>query len=79
MSDNLHDLAHDFPEHKDKIHEFKISDSHFRTLFDEYHDLNKKIHRAQLRIDILSEEEEEELKKERLLLKDKLFLMLEGK
>jgi uncharacterized protein YdcH (DUF465 family) len=79
MSDNAHDLAHEFPEHKDRIHELKVSNNHFRSLFDKYHDLNKKIHRAELRIEILTEDEEELLKKERLALKDSLYAILQGK
>ncbi len=77
MSDNQHDLAHEFPEHKEKIHDLKVSDNHFRKLFDEYHDLNKRIHRSEQRIDLLSNEEEESLKVERVRIKDELFSMLE--
>ena len=76
MSDNSNDLVQDFPEYKEKIHELKISNNHFKNLFEKYHELNKVIHRAELRIDHLSEDEEEELKKERLLVKDELFVML---
>ena len=39
-----HDLLHEFPEKKDKIHELKISDSHFKKIFDEYHDIDHNIH-----------------------------------
>ena len=32
-----HDLVHEFPEHKDAIHDKKMNDAHFAKLFDEYH------------------------------------------
>ena len=37
------DLVHEFPELKDKIHELKVSDHHFRNLFEEYHKLTRSI------------------------------------
>jgi uncharacterized protein YdcH (DUF465 family) len=39
-----HDLRHEFPEYEAKIHELKISDMHFKKLFDEYHEINNEIH-----------------------------------
>jgi uncharacterized protein YdcH (DUF465 family) len=39
-----HDLHSEFPQHNDRIHELKVSDKHFRKLFDEYHDTDHKIH-----------------------------------
>ncbi|HMO16925.1 MAG TPA: DUF465 domain-containing protein [Oligoflexia bacterium] len=76
MSDNNHDLAHEFPEYKESIHQMKTSNVHFRKLFDKYHELNKKIHRSDIREDLLSDQEEEQLKKERLSIKDELYSML---
>ncbi|MBA4135475.1 MAG: GTP-binding protein, partial [Flavobacterium sp.] len=29
-----HDLLHEFPQYQEKIHELKVSDAHFRKLFD---------------------------------------------
>ncbi len=33
-----HELGHEFPEFKDEIHTLKMSNAHFKELFDEYHD-----------------------------------------
>ena len=71
-----HDLASEFPELKDKIHELKISNAHFRNLFEKYQTVDKGIARAEARIDLLSNEQEENLRKERLKLKDELYVML---
>ena len=35
-----HDLLHEFPEMKDKIHELKTTDTCFRKMVDEYHELD---------------------------------------
>lgn len=71
-----HDLATEFPELKDKIHELKISNAHFRNLFEKYQEIDKGVSRAEARIDLLSNEQEENLRKERLKLKDELYSML---
>jgi uncharacterized protein YdcH (DUF465 family) len=70
------DLGNEFPELKDKIHSLKISDPHFKKLFEEYTELNKAVYRAEHRIDLLSEDAEEHMRRERVHLKDKLFKIL---
>ncbi|PID47400.1 MAG: GTP-binding protein [Proteobacteria bacterium] len=73
-----HDLVHEFPEYKEKIHELKMSDNHFARLFDEYDELDHKLRRIQQEIETPSDEVVEEFKKRRLHLKDQLFQMLSG-
>jgi len=75
MSNHL-DLAHEFPELKQRIHDLKGQDAHFRRLFEEYNDLCQAIYRADQRIDLMSEEAEEGLKRKRLRLKDELYATL---
>ena len=43
MTIEHHDLIHEFPELRERIHELKIGDAHFRKLFDEYHELTSEI------------------------------------
>lgn len=76
MSEHHHDLVSDFPEHKEKIHELKLANAHFRKMFEDYSELNKQVYRAENRIDIIGEREEELLRKKRLHLKDELYKML---
>ncbi len=78
MSDNKHDLATEFPSQKDDIHRLKISDGRFRSLMERYHDLNKAIARSEQRIDHLTDVEEQDLRKERLKVKDALCSMLKA-
>lgn len=71
-----HDLAHEFPEYKERIHELKMKDNHFASLFDEYEKLDKEIYRIEEQIETPSDEYTEELKQKRVQLKDQLFNML---
>ena len=70
------DLHHEFPEFNDKIHELKMSDGHFKRLFNDYDEIVHELHRVEQGIETPSDETIEELKKKRLHLKDQLFEML---
>jgi len=76
MIGEKHDLAHELPEFKDKIHELKMSDAHFHKLFDKYHDVTKEIEKIEGGAENTSDEYLEDLKKQRLALKDELYSML---
>jgi uncharacterized protein len=71
-----HDLAHEFPEHKDTIHALKTANAHFSKLFDEYHVVNREVIRIEQNIEPVTDEYAENKKKQRLLLKDQLYAML---
>lgn len=71
-----HSLANEFPEHKERIHELKISDMHFLRLFNEYHDVDKEVHHFESGAEATSDEHLETLKVKRLHLKDQLFALL---
>jgi uncharacterized protein YdcH (DUF465 family) len=71
-----HDLIHELPEYKDRIHELKISNSHFAKIFAEYHEIDHEIHRIEEGVETPSDEYLEDLKKKRLHMKDELFTML---
>ncbi len=68
-----HDLIHEFPQHKDAIHNLKMNNAHFAKLFDEYHELDHEIHRIEQGVENTGDAYLETKKKERLLLKDKLY------
>ncbi|HUS97482.1 MAG TPA: DUF465 domain-containing protein [Hyphomicrobiaceae bacterium] len=76
MSHVPHELAAEFPDFKDRIHELKTSDAHFLRLFDEYHEVNREVHRAEAAGLNISDEHYEDLKKKRMVLKDQLYGML---
>jgi len=78
MSNAPNDLADDFPDKVDRIHQLKTSNNRFARLYDEYNELNRTIHRIETRVEPKSEEVEEELKRRRLHIKDEIMAMLEG-
>lgn len=78
MSNTPHELAEDFPELADRIHELKVSNPHFARLADEYHDVNRHIHRHESGIQPASETHETELRKRRIVLKDEIYAMLKS-
>ena len=71
-----HDLAHEFPELKERIHELKTHDNHFHRQFERYDVINKEIERLEKEGLPVSDSAIEEKKKERLVLKDELHQML---
>lgn len=75
-TDLHHPLIHEFPEHREAIHELKTSNAHFRRLFDEYHRLDREVVRIEGEIAPASDAVAEGLKKRRLQLKDDLHRML---
>lgn len=77
MTHTPHELAEDFPQHKQKIHDLKTTDAHFARLADEYHQVNREIHRMETRVEPVSEEFEEMKRRQRMLLKDKIAAYLD--
>jgi uncharacterized protein YdcH (DUF465 family) len=71
-----HDLAHEFPEHREKIHNLKLGNAHFAKLYDEYHAITKDVERIESQGVPVSDEVFEKQKKERVQLKDQLYSML---
>lgn len=76
MSAIHHDLAHELPEFREKIHQLKLEDNHFSKLFDEYHQVNNEVLRLEAENIPVTDEAFEVLKKQRLNLKDKLYNIL---
>ncbi|TQV63361.1 MAG: DUF465 domain-containing protein [Halothiobacillaceae bacterium] len=76
MTIEHHDLAHEFPELKDRIQQMRAENAHFARLFDAYHDLNNEIEALEKDEVPTSDDRFEALKKQRLALKDELYGML---
>jgi len=73
-----HDLVHEFPEHREKIHALKTSSAHFARLFDEYHVATREVERLEGEGIPIGDVSFEEKKKKRLRLKDELYAMLQA-
>lgn len=76
MSHTPHELADEFPQDRDLIHRLKQDDAHFARLADEYHTVNRAIHRIESEVEAASDERAESLKKQRLGLADELAALL---
>ena len=76
MSVEHHDLIHEFPELKARIHELKVSDAHFRRLFDEYHDLTREIEKMEDEVTPVATHTEKDAKLRRIHRKDELYRLL---
>ena len=71
-----HGLHEEFPQAASAISKLKISDAHFARIADRYEHLNREIHRVETDVEPASDEYLEQLKKERLKLKDEIASML---
>lgn len=76
MSNTPHELATEFPDKVEQIHALKEGNAHFRKLFDEYHDVNRAVHRAETNVEPTDQTHEAELRKQRMVLKDQIAAML---
>ncbi len=77
MSNTPHTLGDEFPEQMDAIHALKAKNPEFAQVLTEYDEVNDRIHRAEARLDAISEEAEAALRRQRLALKDKIAAALE--
>lgn len=76
MTHVAHELHEEFPGSADRLHELKISNAHFQKLADQYHEVNRAIHRMESEVEPVSDETLETMKKKRLALKDEIAGML---
>ncbi|HCP80907.1 MAG TPA: hypothetical protein DIT67_04710 [Octadecabacter sp.] len=76
MSHTAHELADEFPEHAEKISQLKQSDAHFSKISDAYHEVNRAIHRAETDVEPTDDAHMQEMRKERMSLKDQIWAVL---
>lgn len=76
MSNTPHTLHDEFPAEAQKISTLKGKDAHFAKLLIEYDAVNDSIHRSETRLDLLTEAEEEVLRKVRSRVTDKIAAAL---
>lgn len=71
-----HPLLKEFPEHREVIQWLKVSDEAFRKMFDEYHQLDDAVCRIEEEVDFATDQQIEELKMRRAILKDRLYVQI---
>jgi uncharacterized protein YdcH (DUF465 family) len=77
MSHVPHELAEEFPEHAEAIHRLRQTDRRFEALCEQYHQVNRDIHRIEAEVEPSSDEQLETLKKRRLQMADEVRAALE--
>ena len=65
MSNTPHTLHEEFPAEVEKISALKVANAHFARLLDEYDAVNDQVHRAEARVDAVTEDHEAELRRKR--------------
>lgn len=65
-----------FPEYRDQITQLKGNDHHFTRLFDKHNELDQKVKNIESHIEPGSGVDIENLKKEKLALKDQIYAHL---
>jgi uncharacterized protein len=73
-----HDIRHEFPEMTEKIHALKVSDTHFRKIYDTYHEVDHDIHSIESGANASTDEHLNELRMKRVKLKDDIYAMLKA-
>lgn len=76
MSNTPHELSVEFPKDVEKIHRLKLEDAHFARLVTEYHEVNRSVHRAETRVDMMDAATEAALRHKRMILKDQIARLL---
>jgi len=76
MSHTPHELHEEFPDFAEKMRILKQTDAHFAKLSDEYHNLNRAVHRAETNVEPIESLTELDMRKRRGVLKDQIYRML---
>ena len=71
-----HDIVSEFPLLKERIHTLKTTHHHFARLFNNYDEVNHTIAKVETGGAVMADEALENLKKQRLKLKDEIVQML---
>ena len=70
------ELTEIFKRDRDLMTRLKASDAHFARLGEEYHEVNRQVHRIEAETEAASDERTEQLKKQRLALLDEITAII---
>ena len=76
MSHVPNELHEEFPQAAERISQLKQKNAHFARMAEDYHEVNRTIHRMETNVEPASDEALETLKKQRLSLKDQIATMI---
>lgn len=70
------ELTKIFARDREVLTRLKTQDAHFARLADEYHEVNREVHRIEAETEAASDERTETLKKQRLALLDEITALV---
>lgn len=76
MSHTPHTLDQEFPEYVEQIDRLKQTEAHFARLAEEYHEVNRSIHRQETNLEPVEDLVLIEARKRRGALKDQIYAIL---
>lgn len=76
MLGETHSVVHEFPEYKERVEKLKHNNPDFSSLMSQHDQLDKKIRGLETTDQPVNDSYMEDLKKQRLALKDKLYDLL---
>lgn len=72
-----HELDEMFPNAKDALHALKVGNPRFARLAEEYHTVNRAVHRMETNLEPVADETMETERKKRLRLLDEIAAMID--
>lgn len=76
MGNTPHELMEEFPDKIDAMQQLKLGDAHFARLYDDYHTINRAVHRAETDVEPTDDLTLAQMRKERMALKDTIAAAL---
>lgn len=76
MGHTPHELAAEFPQYVETMSRLKQENAHFARIFDDYHEINRAIHRAETLVEPMDDTAEQALRRRRMALKDEIYSFL---
>lgn len=78
MGHTPHELSAEFPDQHETLHRLKLTSPRFNKLADEYHLVNREIHRYEAGVEATSDFHLEDMKKQRLYLIDQITVIIKN-
>ena len=72
-----HELTNIFARDRELVSRLKQEDAHYARLADEYHEVNRQVHRIEAETEAASDDRTEALKKQRLGLLDEITAIVD--
>ncbi len=77
MTNMMHELSEEFPQYIDRMQLLRVADTHFADLYNEYHDVNQAVLRAESDEEPTSDDHLNALRHRRVQLKDEIYARLQ--